>query len=156
MLNVLPYSGRETLEDASSQYKELPQPAQVVLHLAEPHLDQGRHMFTDRYYTSIPLAEALHDCATSFTGTANKNRVDLPDQLRATCHLRDCEVMAFCADHLLTLVLRAKKKKPVIMLSSESSAATEGATEDQIKPVVVQANNKHMNGVDIADQYSTY
>ena len=42
------------------------------------------------------------------------------------------------------------------MLSSESSAATEGATEDQIKPVVVHTYNKHMNGVDIADQYSTY
>ena len=157
MLNVLPYSVRETLEDASTQYKELPQPAQVVLHLAEPYLDQGRHMFTDRYYTSIPLAEALHDRATSFTGTTNKNRVDLPDQLRATFHLRDGEVMAFRAGHLLTLAWRAKKKKkPVIMLSSESSAATEGATEDQIKPVVVHTYNKHMNGVDIADQYSTY
>ena len=44
----------------------------------------------------------------------------------------------------------------MIMLSSESSAATEGATEDEIKPVVVQTYNKHMNGVDIADQYSTY
>ena len=124
-VNVLPYTGRETLEDASSQYKELPQAAQVVLHLAEPYLDQGRHMFTDRYYTSIPLAEALHNRATSFTGTTNKNRVDLPDQLMATCHLRDGEVMAFRADHLLTLAWRAKKKKkPVIMLSSNSSAET--------------------------------
>jgi len=114
-------------------------------------------MFTDRYYTSIPLAEALHDRATSFTGTTNKNRVNLPDELRATCHLRDGEVMAFRADHLLTLAWRAKKKKkPVIMLSSNSSAATEGATEKQIKPVVVHTYNKHMNGVDIADQHSTY
>jgi len=64
--------------------------------------------------------------------------------------------MAFRAGHLLTLAWRAKKKKPMIMLSSESSAATEGATEDQIKPVVVHTYNKHMNGVDIADQYSTY
>jgi len=31
------------------------------------------------------------------------------------------------------------------MLSSESSATTEGATEDQIKPVV-HAYNKHMKG----------
>jgi len=94
-------------------------------------------------------------CATSFTGTTNKNKVDLPDLLRATCHMRDGEVMAFRAGHLLTLAWGAKKKKPVIMLSSEKSAATEGATEDQIKPVVVQTYNKHMNRVDIADQYST-
>jgi len=117
---------------------------------------KGRHMFTDRYYTSIPLAEALHDHATSFTGPTNKNGVDLSDQLRAACHMRDGEVMAFRTGHLLTLAWWAKKKKTVIMLSSESSTATEGATEDQIKPVVVQTYNKHMNGVDIADQYSTY
>ena len=43
MLNVLPYTGRETLDDASSQYEELPQAARVVLHLAEPYLDQDRH-----------------------------------------------------------------------------------------------------------------
>ncbi len=52
VLNVLPYTGRETLDEASSQYHSLPHPAQVVMHLAEPYLDQGRHMFTDRYYTS--------------------------------------------------------------------------------------------------------
>jgi len=55
--------------------------------------------------------------------------------------MRDGEVMAFHTGHLLTLAWRAKKKKPVIMLSSESSAATEGATEDQIKPVVLQTSN---------------
>jgi len=65
MLNVLPYTGCENLDDTSSQYKELPQPAQVVPHLAEPYLDQGQQMFTDRYYTSIPLAEALHGLASS-------------------------------------------------------------------------------------------
>jgi len=61
------------VEDASSQYKELPQADPVVLHLAEPYLDQGWHVFTDKYLlTSIPLTEAFHDRATSFTGTMNK------------------------------------------------------------------------------------
>ena len=55
IVNVLPYTGRETLDDASSQYQALPQPARIVMHITMPYLDQGRHVFTDRYYTSIPL-----------------------------------------------------------------------------------------------------
>ena len=68
VLNILLYTGKDTLANASSQYKDQPQPAQVVLHLAEPYLDQGRHVFTDRYYTSIPLTKALSDRCTAFTG----------------------------------------------------------------------------------------
>jgi len=61
------YSGRETLDEANSEYQALPQPSQVVLHLLEPYLDQGQHVFTDRYYTSIPLAKTLK--STTFTET---------------------------------------------------------------------------------------
>ena len=38
-------------------------------------------MFTDRYYTSIPLAQALADRSTSFTGTSMRNRAELPDPI---------------------------------------------------------------------------
>ena len=94
ILNILLYTGRDTLASASSQYRDLPQPAQVVLHLVEPYLDQGRHAFTDRYYTSIPLAQALSDRSTAFTGTAMKNRVDPPDQIRSkSFKLKDDEVL---------------------------------------------------------------
>ena len=61
ILNILLYTGKDTLANTSPQYKDQQQPAQVVLHLAEPYLDQGRHVFTDRYYTSISLAKALSD-----------------------------------------------------------------------------------------------
>ena len=73
------------------------------MELVEPYLDQGRHVFTDRYYTSIPLAQALHNRATSFTGTANKTRADLPDQIRGRYHLHDGVVMAFRTDRTVYL-----------------------------------------------------
>ena len=79
ILNVLPYMGWETL-NTSTTSSELPQPARVVMHLAEPYLDKGRHLFTDRYYSSIPLAKALENRNTSITGTIVKNRIDLPDE----------------------------------------------------------------------------
>ena len=49
IVNVLPYTGRETLDKANFQYQALPQPAQVVLRYLEPYLDQGWHVFTDQY-----------------------------------------------------------------------------------------------------------
>ena len=123
ILNILLYTGRDTLANKSSQYRDLPQPAQVVLHLVEPYLDQGRHVFTDRYYTSIPLVQALSDRSTAFTGTAMKNRIDLPDQFRSkSFKLKDDEVLAYRTNRLLALGWRAAQKKPVIMLSSEEPA----------------------------------
>ena len=62
---------------------------------------------------------------TGFTGTSNKNRVDLPDLFRGACRVGDGEVIAYRCDHLLALTWRAeKKKKPVIMVSTQASAAT--------------------------------
>ena len=81
-------------------------------------------MFTDRYYTSIPLAQALTDRSTSFTGTSMRNCVELPDPIRLTptC-LADDKVKAFRADRLLVFEWRAaKKKKSLIMISTESSS----------------------------------
>ena len=56
VLNILSYTGRDTLQEASTEYVDLPQPARIVLHLIELYLNKGHHVFTDRYYTSIPLA----------------------------------------------------------------------------------------------------
>ena len=76
VLNILVYTGRNTLEEAENS--QLPQPARVVMHLAEPYLHCGHHLFTDRYYSSLSLAQSLHAAETDFTGTIMKNRADLP------------------------------------------------------------------------------
>ena len=160
ILNVHVYTGSETLDNVG--YESLPQSARVVMHVTSPYLECGHHIFTDRYYTSIPLAQALYMHDTAFTGTSNKNRVDLPAQFRGPYRLKDGEVVAYRADHLLALTWRAEKKKPVIMLSTQSSAATtlvgpgSHARAAVVKPVVIDNYNHSMNGVDIADQYTVY
>ena len=83
LFNVLLYSGAETLDEANPLFSTLPQPARVVIHLLEPYLHRGHHVFTDRYYSSIPLATTLHDNQTAFTGISVRDRMDLPDQIRA-------------------------------------------------------------------------
>jgi len=71
--------------------------------------------------------------------------------------------MAFRTDHLLARTWRAQKKnKPVIMLSTSSSAKTvmtpsrHASAEPVVRSQVLQMYNQHMTGVDIADQHSTY
>lgn len=59
VLNTILYTGSETLPGDTNDFPHLPQPAQVVMHLAVPYLDSGWRMLTDRYYTSVPLVQAL-------------------------------------------------------------------------------------------------
>ena len=157
------YTGADTLENSNSAYSLLPQPARIVLHLVEPYLGKGHTVITDRYYTSLPLAMTLNAHNTSFIGTVIKNRVDLPDAIRSpSFRLANDEIVAYRTDRLLSLGWRAaQKKKPLFILSTESSAkpipVTAVATgRTAIKPTVVNDYNWSMNGVDKADQHTVY
>ena len=68
MLNIQLYTGADTLANANPSYSSLPQPARVVLHLMTPYLNRGHHVYTDRYYSSVPLAQELTEKGTSFNG----------------------------------------------------------------------------------------
>ena len=87
VLNVLVYTGKETLQRADST-NQLPQPARVVMHLTQPYFHRGHHLFTDRYYSSLRLAQSLHAADTEFTETIMKNRADLPVLLSAASESR--------------------------------------------------------------------
>ena len=162
VLNCLVYTGGDTLDVASRTYLTFPQPARVVLHLLEPYLDNGHTVYTDRYYTSVPLAQALQERSTSFVGTAIKNRIDLPDEIRApSFRLANDETVAFRSDRLLALGWRAAQKKPLIMLATESCATpvsvrSKATGRTALKPKVVDEYNMSMNGVDKADQFTVY
>ena len=82
MLNILVYTGSDTLSAACVEFVGLPQPTQVVLHVADKYLKKRHHIFTDGYYTSIPLANSLYQRKTAFTGTIMRNRVGLPEEFR--------------------------------------------------------------------------
>ena len=163
IMNCLVYTGGDTLDEADPSHSMLPQPARIVLHLLEPYLGKGHTVYTDRYYSSLPLALELQQCNTSFVGTMMKNRIDLPDAIRSpSFRLGNDEIMAFRCDRVLAVGWRAaQKKKPLIIIGTESSAkptpvraVATGRTA--IKPHIVDEYNKSMNGVDKADQYTVY
>ena len=122
VLNILLYTGTETLTVINPEFSQLPQPAQVVGHLMEPYFHRGHHVYTDRFYTSIPLAEKLQDEGTAFTGTAIRNRVGLPDAIRHPSRFADDEVRAFRHKDMLVLEWRAVKKNSVVMLTTGDTA----------------------------------
>ena len=128
LLDTLVYTGADTLEEASPEFESLPQPGQVVMHLMRHYLDSNHHVYTDRYYTSIPLTQSLASNNTSFTGTVMKNRTDLPDTIRAkSFSLKQGDNLSFRCEQLLVTAWRAKgKDKTLIMLSSSSSAVQQG------------------------------
>ena len=113
-------------------------------------------MYTDRYYTSLPLAHALAERSTAFTGTDVRNRQSLPDSIRKPALLADNEVKAFRSGRFLALEWRAPT-----MVSTQSAASmtlvhtrqNQGTKE---KPVVVHEYNHSMNGLHRADQNSVY
>ena len=163
ILDTLLYTGADTLENSNPQYNHLPQPARVVLDLSTEYLGQGRTIYTDRYYTSIPLTETLSSHQTHFTGTCMKNRQQIPEVFRQkNFKLSDGEVCAYRSGHLLALAWRApSKRKEIIMLSTTDNAkqaiVTSKATgKTALKPIVIDKYNQSMYGVDLADQYTTY
>ena len=163
VLNCLVYTGADTLQGSSPSYFSLPQPARIVMHLLEPYLGKGHTVVTDRYYTSVPLAMTLKANNTSFIGTVVKSRIDLPNEIRApSLRIGNDETLAFRHENMLALGWRAaRKKKPLFMLSTESSAKPISVTSvatgrTAMKPKVVDDYNRSMNGVDKADQYTVY
>ena len=117
---------------------------------------------TCRYYTSIPLTDALLAKETLFTGTAMKNRKELPPVIRdKQLSVAAGETQAFRDGRLLAVAWRAKSKKnPLIMLSSSGSAQPVVVTTRRgtavNKPAVVNSYNHNMNGVDVADQLTVF
>ena len=98
-----------------------------------------------------------------YTGTSNKKRAELPDEIRVMSRLKGGEVMAYRTPKLLALAWQAeKRKKPVFMVSTEASASLvtvqppNAHNSPTQKPSVVDLYNHNMNGVDIADQHSVH
>ena len=110
MLNILVYMGAETLDDADTQFSSLSVLCRSVPHLVSPYFGKGHHMFADRFYSSIPFVQTLAEQQTHFTGTIVRNRVDLPDPIRASFRLGDDESIQFQSERLMAIAWGANPR----------------------------------------------
>ena len=124
----------------------------VVIRLISPLLGFGYHMYTDNYFTSIPLAMYLYIHRTYLTGTTRSNRVGLPEPVRRKLTKKG-DVVNYRREPLLACAF--EDKKHVIILSTHGTGRTGEYTSKRkrkrVTPGCVHQYNKYMGGVDLSD-----
>ncbi|XP_053305988.1 piggyBac transposable element-derived protein 4-like [Spea bombifrons] len=148
------YEGKDCHLDPPGCPEYLGTSAKIVWDLMLPLLNKGYHLYLDNFYTSVPLFRLLYCFETVACGTIRSNRKGFPAQLAKT-QLKKGEYSALRRQELLALKFR--DKKDVRMLSTIHNESTmgipvHGSGGVTLKPVCVRAYNKHMGGVDLADQ----
>lgn len=111
-------------------------------------LRKGHHVFTDNFFTSLNLARSLLQERTFLTGTLRRNR-PMPNLIKNS---NPTQGQAIYARSQSTLMCSYKDnnhgRKPVRLVSTYYHAVR---TENG-KPLIVNAYNTFMGGVDLADQ----
>lgn len=122
------------------------------------YFNKGFHVFTDNFFTSVPLVKKLYELKTFFTGTVRKNKKGLPDGVKQ--NLQVGQKKYFKQGKIVAFAYREKKsqKKPVVLLSSstevkdvEAVKRRHGRVTHEKKPSIISDYNKHMGGIDSFD-----
>lgn len=147
------YSHRDFLVNKPGPFVE-----KCVMELMEKGdlLDKGHHLFTDQFYTKIPLALKLLERNTYLTGTINKNSQYLAPSLKTTilgaeqsCYFRHKDV-------LLVSYKQFTSRKPVFALTTachaEDKLVKSKKGREFKKPILIDKYNQYMGGVDVSDK----
>lgn len=130
---------------------------QIVENLLGDLANEGRTLYTDRYYTSPALATALEGKNTGLVGTVMPNRKGLPKELKNP-KLKKGEQAFRRSGNMLAVTW--KDKKDVHMLSTRHTASMVTYSNKQgkelTKPACVVGYNKNKYGVDLSDQRMSY
>lgn len=135
-------------------------PRGIVKRLVDPIRNSGRNVTTDRYYTSVELAEDLYkDFGLTLVGTLQQNRKHIPEILRKTegRHIHT-NMFAFSDPKsgnppvtLLSYVTREKPKKILLFLSTQHYDDVVSG-ENKNKSDINLFYNETKGGVDTIDQ----
>lgn len=132
-------------------------PQRVVMNFCQDLLNKGYSLYTDNWYTSVPLARELLENETHLIGTLRKNRKHFPKVVVST-KLKKGQFIAKESEDGIT-VLRWKDKRDVLVLSTKHSTRFIPVTKNNkttMKPAIVVDYNKAKGAVDLADQMAAY
>lgn len=141
----------------------------VVLLLSQT-LTEGSKVYFDRYFTSLPLLDALSDNNIKATGTIMKNRIprtlkipsqkDLKNRGASQCSVRHDPAKGPLA------ITTWMDNKPVVLASNHEGIRPEDECQRWSKkdrkyikvrrPAVVRCYNDSMGGVDLLDRMVSY
>jgi hypothetical protein len=125
----------------------------IVIHLAQPLLDKGYHIYMDNFYTSVRLFSYLDKHNTGACGTIRANRIP---PIVKNKHVPVGDVAAFRSHNLLCVKFRDKKDVHVLTTLHKETRTRKrkrGRRDVYVnKPDCVLDYNVHMGGVDKLDQ----
>jgi hypothetical protein len=121
------------------------------------YIFKGYHVFMDKFFMTVPLAELLYKLSTYVTGTIRINRKFLPQAFQNKFEVGEKKYF-WKVRFLLLLFVKKKSRLPVLLLSTHSKAedtqsvcVRHGKQKHVIKPSIVQSYNDFMGGVDASD-----
>lgn len=116
----------------------------VVMRLISGLLFKGRILFTDSYYTSVPLAEELLQKRTFICGTVKLNKKCLPPQAKRK--QKRGNIMIF-ENRSGVKFLKWTDKRPVCMLTT---------SKNHMCTIIRNNYNTAKKGVDLSDQMTSH
>lgn len=163
---ILPYYGSLTTQTLIRP--DLPVSTRIPLHLCTMLLKKipearGYHLFTDRYYTSLVLADELHKLNCHLTGTIMNNRKGLPPEIKKPKFNKNVSIKSYRRKN--NLIITWKDKRIVTLFTNRYNPSMKnvkriirnGVSTMIKKPNAILNYSKYMGGVDKADQFaSTY
>lgn len=150
------YSGKDFLENTNP---DIAFTEKVVLHLLNKCylLNKGYHLYTDNYYTKLPLAKKLLQHETYITGTVNKRSKELSKSVLDAKLQPETSIYFRKQGVLLVGYKQKKKRKPVYLITTGYPAddrvvKSKKSGIEAIKPSLINEYNLHMGGVDSKDK----
>ncbi|CAH1995544.1 unnamed protein product [Acanthoscelides obtectus] len=131
----------------------------VVMNLIEDLLNQGRTLYVDNFYTSLPLAYKLLELQTHLVGTMRANRKYIPKAIQ-DAKLRKGEIIAKESPKGVTII-KWRDQRDVRMLSTchlgtETIVTTSRRQTENVKPKCIVDYDKGKASVDVSDQLASY
>ena len=129
----------------------------VVTKLVRPFMNKNHHVYFDNFFSSLTLLEHLEANGTYACATVRCNRKDLPQCAKEK--LRPGEKVVSQKGNVV--FTKWHDKRDVSLISTNCSplavdVVVSRRNQDVSKPAVVDKYNKHMGGVDLADQLRQY
>ena len=134
---------------ASRKNPRKPLGFEVVDSLCSPHFGKGHHVYVDRFFNSVDLAEHLSENGTYLCGTIMSNRKGLPPATKRKMKTKG-ELMQLQKGNLVTTAFHDKRTVHLLSTNQIMGTAEDG------RPLVLSDYNKYMGGVDKLDQQLSY
>ena len=131
---------------------EVGQGSRVVLQMTEHRSGSGRGCTVDNFFTSSDLAHSMLNRQITLCGTVKKNRRFLPPAI-LDVHSRPVQSSKFVFHDDMTLVSYVpKKKKNVVLLSTQHHDAEVHEDREDKKPEIILHYNRTKGAVDTLDK----